>query len=201
MVSSRTRSASKLLVSGGFVKRNTLLLPNPPAPCCRMLSRRRRVFCIQTKSTLVHSTWESIPRQNMLSLVCWYVCSLVKWEESVTFKSGGENTQGFSGSSSSFSHDLWEAPILWPPDAKRWLIGKDPDVGKDWGQEEKGEAEDEMVGWHHWLNRYECEQTPGTVKDKDARRAAVHGVAESQTRQRRNNNEKSLSRVSWSSDS
>ena len=45
-----------------------------------------------------------------------------------------------------------EAPILWPPDAKHWLTGKDPDAGKDWRQEEKGTIEDEMVGWHHWLN-------------------------------------------------
>ena len=42
-----------------------------------------------------------------------------------------------------------ETPIIWPPDAKSWLIGKDPDAGKDWGQEEKGTTEDEMVGWHH----------------------------------------------------
>ena len=54
-----------------------------------------------------------------------------------------------------------EAPRLWPPDAKSRLIGKDPDSGKDWGQEEKGVAEDEMVGWHHWLNAYEFEQTLG----------------------------------------
>ena len=54
-----------------------------------------------------------------------------------------------------------EAPILWPPDAKSWLIGKDPDAGKDRGQEEKGTTEDEMVGWHHWLNGREFEQTPG----------------------------------------
>ena len=45
-----------------------------------------------------------------------------------------------------------ETPILWPPDAKSWLIWKDPDSGKDCGQEEKGTTEDEMVGWHHWLN-------------------------------------------------
>ena len=45
-----------------------------------------------------------------------------------------------------------ETPILWPPDAKSWLIWKDPDTGKDWGQEEKGTTEGEMVGWHHWLN-------------------------------------------------
>ena len=54
-----------------------------------------------------------------------------------------------------------ETPVLWPPDAKSWLIGKDPDAGKDWRQEEKGTTEDEMVGWHHWLNGHEFEQTPG----------------------------------------
>ena len=52
-------------------------------------------------------------------------------------------------------------PILWPPHAKSWLIGKDPDVGKDWRQEEKGSTEDEMVGWHHWLNGHEFGWTPG----------------------------------------
>ena len=45
-----------------------------------------------------------------------------------------------------------ETPILWPPDVKSWLTGKDPDAGKDWGQEERGTTEDEMPGWHHWLN-------------------------------------------------
>ena len=51
-----------------------------------------------------------------------------------------------------------EAPILWPPDAKNGLIGKGPDARKDWRQEEKGMTEDEMVGWHHWLNGHEFEQ-------------------------------------------
>ena len=54
-----------------------------------------------------------------------------------------------------------EAPVLWPPDAKNWLTGKDPDTGTDWRQEEKGMTEDEMVGWHHWLDRHEFEQAPG----------------------------------------
>ena len=54
-----------------------------------------------------------------------------------------------------------EAPILWPPDMKSWLIGKDPDGGKDWRREEKGKTEDEMVGWHHQLNGREFEWTPG----------------------------------------
>ena len=54
-----------------------------------------------------------------------------------------------------------ETPILWPPDVKNWLILKDPDAVKDWGQEEKGTTEDEMVGWHHQLNGHEFEQAPG----------------------------------------
>ena len=54
-----------------------------------------------------------------------------------------------------------ETPIFWPPDAKKWLIGKDSDVGKDWRQEEKGTTEDEMVGCNHQLNGYEFEQALG----------------------------------------
>ena len=54
-----------------------------------------------------------------------------------------------------------ETPILWPPHAKSWLIGKDLDAGRDWGQEEKGTTEDEMAGWDHWLDGCESEWTPG----------------------------------------
>ena len=53
-----------------------------------------------------------------------------------------------------------ETPILWPPDAKNWLIWKDPDYGKDWRQEEKGTKEDEMIGWYHQLDGHEFEQAP-----------------------------------------
>ena len=70
-----------------------------------------------------------------------------------------------------------EAPIIWPPDAKSWLIRKYPDVGEDWRQEEKGMTEDEMVGRHHRLDGLEFEQM-----DREAWHAAVHGVAKSQTR-------------------
>ena len=59
-----------------------------------------------------------------------------------------------------------ETPILWPPDAKSWLIWKDPDSGKDWRQEEKGTTEDEMVGWHHRFNGHEFEQTLGVGNGK-----------------------------------
>ena len=54
-----------------------------------------------------------------------------------------------------------EAPLLWPPDAKSQVIRKDPDVGKDWKQEEKEMTKEQIVGWHHWLNGYEFEQAPG----------------------------------------
>ena len=54
-----------------------------------------------------------------------------------------------------------ETPILWPPDGKNWLTGKDPDAGKDWSLEEKGMTEDEMVGWHHWLDGHEFEWALG----------------------------------------
>jgi len=54
-----------------------------------------------------------------------------------------------------------ETPILWPPHAKSWLIGKDPDAGRDWGQEKRGMTEDEMAGWHHQLDGHEFGWTPG----------------------------------------
>ena len=75
-----------------------------------------------------------------------------------------------------------EAPILWPPDENNWFIGKDPDAGKDWRQEEKGSTEDEMVGWLHWLNGHEFEQLLEMVQDREAWHAAVHVVAKSWTR-------------------
>ena len=59
-----------------------------------------------------------------------------------------------------------ETPVLWPPHAKSWLIGKDSDAGRDWGQEEKGTIEDEMAGWHHWLDGHESEWTPGVGDGK-----------------------------------
>ena len=80
-----------------------------------------------------------------------------------------------------------ETPVLWPPDVKTRLIGKDSDAGKDWEQEEKGTTEDEMVGWHHRLNRHESEQTlgewrteePGVLRSMGSQRV-LHNIATEQ---------------------
>ena len=72
-----------------------------------------------------------------------------------------------------------ETPILWPPDAKSWLIGKDPDAGRDWGQEEKRRTDDEMAGWHHRLDGHEFEWTSGVEWTPGVH--AIHGVTKSQT--------------------
>jgi len=73
-----------------------------------------------------------------------------------------------------------EAPILWPPDTKNWLMWKDSDAGKDWRQEEKGMTEDEMVGWHHWLGGHEFSKLWQLVMDREAWCAAVYGVAKTE---------------------
>ena len=75
-----------------------------------------------------------------------------------------------------------ETPTLWSPYAKRWFIGKNPDSGRDWGQEDKGTTENEMAGWHHRLDGREFEWTLELVMDREAWRAVIHGVTKSQTR-------------------
>ena len=75
-----------------------------------------------------------------------------------------------------------ETPVLWPPPAKSWLNGKDSDAGRDWRQEEKGTTEDDMAGWHHWLDGQELSELRELVMDREAWCAVIHGVAKSQTR-------------------
>ena len=82
----------------------------------------------------------------------------------VPLTAGRSNQSILNKSSPEYSlerHAVAETPILWLLDVKNWLIGKDPDAGKDWMYEEKGMKEDEMFGWHHWLDGREFEWTPG----------------------------------------
>ena len=74
-----------------------------------------------------------------------------------------------------------ETSVLWPPHAKSWLIGKDPDAGRDWGQEEKGTTEDEIVGWVTDSMEVSLSDLQELVMDREAWRAGIHGVAKSQT--------------------
>ena len=109
--------------------------------------------------------WELDHKEGwVLKYCCFWIVVLVKTLESlldsrkikpVTLK--GNQPWMFIGSTDAKA----DAPILCPPNAKSQLLGKDPDVGKDWRQEEKGATEDKMVGWHYRLNGHEFEQTPG----------------------------------------
>ena len=82
-----------------------------------------------------------------------------------------------------------EASVVWPPNAKSWLTGKDTDAGKDWGQEEKGATEDKIVGWHHWFSGHEFEQTLGDSEGQGSLRCCSPWICkESDTAERLNNN-------------
>ena len=83
-----------------------------------------------------------------------------------------------------------EIPMLWPPDVKSWLIGKNSDAGKDWRQEEKGTTEDEIVGWHHWLDGHELGCVPGVDGQRSLACCRSWGHKESDTTERLNWNYK-----------
>ena len=89
-----------------------------------------------------------------------------------------------------------EAPMLWPPDVKNWLTGKDPDAGKDWGKEEKGVTEDEMAGWRHQLNGQKFKQTPvDSERQESLACCSSWGGEESDTTQWLNNEQEGISLV------
>ena len=85
-----------------------------------------------------------------------YITIITSTQEIKPVNTKGEQAWLFIGRTNAEA----EAPVLWAPDMTSWLFGKDPDAGKDWRQE-KGVTEDEMVGWHHWLNGHEFERAPG----------------------------------------
>ena len=98
-------------------------------------------------------------RIDAFELWCWRRLLRVPWTARRSNQSilKGDQSWVFIGRTNAEA----ETPILWPPHAKTWLIGKDSDAGRDWGQEEKGTTEDEMAGWHYWLNAHEFGWTPG----------------------------------------
>ena len=93
---------------------------------------------------------------NAFELWCWRRLLRVSW----TARRSNQSIQKEISSGCSWEGWSWNSNT-WPLDVKNWLIGKDPDAGKDWRQEEKGMTEDEMVGWHHWFNGHEFGQTLG----------------------------------------
>ena len=103
-------------------------------------------------------------RIDTFELWCWRRLSRVPWVARRSNQSilKGNRPWIFIGRTGT------EAPILWPPDMKSWLIGKDSYARKDWGQKEKGVTEDEMAGWHHWLNRHESEKTAGDSEGQES---------------------------------
>ena len=118
--------------------------------------------------------WRRAERRKIdaFELWCWRRLLRVPW----TARRSNQSTKGdqswvFIGRA--------EAPILWPPDAKSWLIGKDPHAGRDWGQEEKGTTNDEMARWHHQLDAHEFEWTLGVGDGQ--RGLSIHGVTKRRT--------------------
>ena len=98
-------------------------------------------------------------RMDAFKFCCWRKLLRVPWnsKETQPVNPKGNQLWIFIGSTDAEA----EAPVLWSPDVKSQLIGKDPDAGKDWKWEEKETTEDKMVGWHHWLKGHEFKQTPG----------------------------------------
>ena len=91
-----------------------------------------------------------------------------------------------------------DAPILWPPDTKSWLTGKDPDAGKDWWKEEKGATEDEMIGWYHRLNGHEFNQTSGDDKGQGSLACcSPWGFKELNVSERQNNKSSNGASFQW----
>ena len=122
------------------------------------------------------------PRTDAFELWCWRRLLRVPWtarrsKEIQPVHPKGDQSWVFIGRTDVEA----EAPILWPPDVKCWLTWKDPDAGKDGGQEEKGTTEDEMVGWHHWHNGHGFGGLQELVIDREAWCAIVYGVVKCQT--------------------
>ena len=112
--------------------------------------------------------WNIVPKQQRIDafeLWCWRRLLRVPWTARIqSVHPKGDQYWVFIGRTDAEA----ETPILWPPHENNWLIGKDSDAGRDWGQDEKGTTEDEMAGWHHQLNGREFGWTPGVGNGQGA---------------------------------
>ena len=130
---------NRLLISGSHFRRTQVR-----ALLCLMYRGKHLEHTYIANNIFLHSCKETLE-------------SLLDCKEIQPVHSEGNQPWDFFGRNDAKA----ESPVLWPPHEKSWLIGKDSDAGRDWGQEEKGMTEDEMAGWHHPLNGRECEWTPG----------------------------------------
>ena len=134
---------------------------------CRLRGRPDRCSCPEPIHDFKHvSLLVLSPRLKIRDHSCWSEVHWLLWintlsplncKEIKPANPKGNQSWIFTGRPDAEA----ETPVLWPPDAKNWLIGKDPDAGKDWRREEKGITEDKMIEWHHWLDGHEFEQASG----------------------------------------
>ena len=165
--------SSKITMDGGWshdIKRHLLLerkaITNPDSIDITLLTKVCLVKAMALPVVMYgYESWTikktECQRIGAFELWCWTRLLRVPW----TTRSDPVNPKGNQPwISIGRVYTEAEAPILWQPDAKSQLIGKDSDAGKNWGQVEKRTTQDEVVGWHHWLNRHEFEQAPGDSK-------------------------------------
>ena len=137
------------------------------------------MYGCESRTTKKTESW----RIDVSDLWCWRRLLRVPWtarEIQPVYPKGDQSWKSIGRTEAEV-----EAPILWPPNVKNWLIGKDFDAGKDWRQEEKGTTEDEMVGWHHQLDGHEFKQALGVDGQGSLARYSPWGLKESdRTKQR-----------------
>ena len=145
-------------MEGGFTNSSPL---HPETLLCQQRSVSSRLWFFQWLCMDVRvGQWRKLSTEELM-LLNWGVgedsWDPLECKEIQPVHSEGDQPWDFFGRNDAKA----ETPILWPPHAKSWLIGKNSDAGRDWGQEEKGMTEDEMAGWHRWLDGRESERTPG----------------------------------------